>query len=169
MSSQALSEASPTLAGFDAAVGFTVQQHLFSRGITRAHLGALLGVPGQSVSSRLRGKVRWTAGDLAVAAELFGVGVADLYPTRSAEGWVPAPYVPGTSKAPVPSGAEAGGVPPVGLEPTTFGLKVRRPVVVWLEHTDVLIRSWLARCAAIASNSTIAGNAGNSSSKGVLR
>ena len=60
-------------------------------------------------------------------------------------------------------------VPPVGLEPTTFGLKVRRPVRVWLEHADVLIRNWLARCAAIASNSTIAGNAGNSSSRGVLR
>ena len=77
--------------------------------------------------------------------------------------------VPGASKASVPSGAEAGAVPPVGLEPTTFGLKVRRPVVVWLEHTDVLIRNWLARCAAIASNSTIAGNASNASSKGLLR
>ena len=76
---------------------------------------------------------------------------------------------PGMKKAPVSSGAEAGAVPPVGLEPTTFGLKVRRPVMVWLEHADVLIRNWLARCAAIASNSTIAGNAGNSSSKGVLR
>ena len=75
---------------------------------------------------------------------------------------------PGMKKTPVPGGAEAGAVPPVGLEPTTFGLKVRRPVVVWLEHTDVLIRNWLARCAAIASNSTIAGNAGNSS-RGVLR
>ena len=169
MSSQGLSEASPTLAGFDAAVGFTVQQHLFSRGITRAHLGTLLGVPGQSVSSRLRGKVRWTAGDLAVAAELFGVGVADLYPTRSAEGWVPAPYVPGTSKASVPGGAEAGVVPPVGLEPTTFGLKVRRPVMVWIEHADVLIRNWLARCAAIASNSAIAVIAGNNDSRGALR
>ena len=78
-------------------------------------------------------------------------------------------YVPGTSRAPVPGGAEAGAVPPVGLEPTTFGLKVRRPVRVWLEHADVLIRNWLARCAAIASNSTIAGNVGNSSSRGVLR
>ena len=77
--------------------------------------------------------------------------------------------VPDMKKAPVPSGAEAGGVPPVGLEPTTFGLKVRRPVVVWLEHTDVLIRNWLARCAAIASNSMIAGNASNGSSKGLLR
>ena len=77
--------------------------------------------------------------------------------------------VPDMKKAPVPGGAEAGAVPPVGLEPTTFGLKVRRPVVVWLEHTDVLIRNWLARCAAIASNSTIAGNASNDGSKGLLR
>jgi len=79
---------------------------------------------------------------------------------------------PGMKKTPVPGGAEAGAVPPVGLEPTTFGLKVRRlvvPVVVWFEHADVLVRSWLTRCAAIASNSTIAGIAGNSSSKGVLR
>ena len=153
MSSQALSEASPTLAGFDAAVGFTVQQHLFSRGITRAHLGELLGVPGQSISSRLRGKVRWTAGDLAVAAELFGVGVADLYPTRSAEGWIPAPYVPGTSKAPTPGGAEAGAVPPVGLEPTTFGLKVRRPVIVWIEYIGVLATHWLTMRAIVSRQS----------------
>ena len=153
----------------DQALGFTVNQYLFAHGMTRADLGEVLGVAGSNVSNRLRGKSRWTAADLVVVAELFGVGVADLYPTRSAEGWVPAPYVPGTSKAPVPGGAEAGAVPPVGLEPTTFGLKVRRPVRVWLEHADVLIRNWLARCAAIASNSAIAGNAGNRSSRGVLR
>jgi len=70
------------------------------------------------------------------------------------------------------TGAEAGAVPPVGLEPTTFGLKVRRPAIVWIEHADILIRNWLARCAAIAgiaSNSAIAGNAGNSSSNGEVR
>ena len=109
----------------DQALGFTVNQYLFAHGMTRADLGEVLGVAGSNVSNRLRGKSRWTAADLVVVAELFGVGVADLYPTRSAEGWVPAPYVPGTSKAPVPGGAEAGAVPPVGLEPTTFGLKVR--------------------------------------------
>ena len=125
MSSQGLPEALPTLEGFDAAVGFTVQQHLFSLGITRARLGTLLGVPGQSVSSRLRGKVRWTAGDLAVAAELFGVGVADLYPTHSAEGWVPAPYVPGTSTASVPSGAEAVVGTPCGAR--THDLRIKSP------------------------------------------
>ena len=60
-------------------------------------------------------------------------------------------------------------VPPVGLEPTTFGLKVRRPVMVWIEHADVLIRNWLARCASIASNSAIAVIASNSDSRGTLR
>ena len=64
-------------------------------------------------------------------------------------------------KAPVPGGAEADGVPPVGLEPTTFGLKVRSSVIVWLEYADVLARSWLARYATIASNSAIAGIASN--------
>ena len=72
-------------------------------------------------------------------------------------------------KAPVSSGAEAGAVPPVGLEPTTFGLKVRSSVIVWLEHADVLARSWLTRCASIASNSAIAGIASNGGSKGALR
>jgi len=55
----------------------------------------------------------------------------------------------------------------VGLEPTTFGLKVRRSVIVWLEHADVLARRWLSGCASNASNSAIAGNDGNSS-KGTL-
>ena len=109
----------------DQALGFTVNQYLFAHGMTRADLGEVLGVAGSNVSNRLRGKSRWTAADLAVVAEFFGVGVADLYPSRSGEGWVPAPYVPGTSKASATSGAEAGAVPPVGLEPTTFGLKVR--------------------------------------------
>ena len=55
-------------------------------------------------------------------------------------------------------------VPPVGLEPTTFGLKVRS-IIVWLEYVDVLARRWMYRCDSIASNSAIAGN----SSKGTLR
>ena len=32
------------------------------------------------------------------------------------------PASPGVKKAPVPGGAEAGAVPPVGLEPTTVGV-----------------------------------------------
>ena len=78
----------------------------------------------------------------------------------------------GTTSQPVSTEVGSGKsllVPPVGLEPTTFGLKVRRPVMVWIEHADVLIRNWLARCASIASNSAIAVIASNSSSKGALR
>ena len=67
------------------------------------------------------------------------------------------------------AGAEAGAVPPVGLEPTTFGLKVRRSIIVWLEHADVLARNYWTHCASIASNSAIAGNASNDGSKGALR
>ena len=73
---------------------------------------------------------------LVVVDMTFGVQVADLFPTRGDDGWVPASYVPGAQKAPaqVGAGASEGGaavaaagsaVPPVGLEPTTFGLKVR--------------------------------------------
>ena len=64
-----------------------------------------------------------------------------------------AAYVPGTSKAPVPGGAEAGGVPPVGLEPTTFGLKVRRPVIVWIEYIGVLATHWLTMRATVSRQS----------------
>ena len=115
------------LSGFDAAIGFTVQQHLFAHEMTRARLGELLGVPGQSVSSRLRGKVRWTAGDLAVAAETFGVEIADLYPTRAADGsWVPAAYVPGAQKSPAPAGAgDSGLVAGAGFEPATGPVPAR--------------------------------------------
>lgn len=121
MSSLEFASTTPSLDGFDAAVGFTVQQHLFALGLTRARLGVLLGVPGQSVSNRLRGKVRWTAGDLAVAAEAFGVQVADLFPTRGDDGWVPAPYVPGTQHDEAPAGVGGGAaVPRTGLEPAAF-------------------------------------------------
>ena len=150
----------------------TVNQLLFERRMTRKSLGEHFGVTQSVMSRKLRGEVTWTAEELAIMASLFGLSLDELTPTRHEEGWVPAEWRPAMKKAPVPGGAEAGAVPPVGLEPTTFGLKVRRlvvPAVVWLEHTDVLIRSWLARCADIASNSTISSNAGNSSSKGVLR
>ena len=107
----------------DQAVGFTVNQYLFAHGVTRSELGKILGVAGSNVSNRLRGKSRWTASDLAAVAEVFGVTPADLFPTRGDDGWVPAPYVPGTQKASVPSGTEASGlVAGAGFEPATSGL-----------------------------------------------
>ena len=159
-----------TNAAYNEALGMTVNQLLFEHRMTRKELGTYFGVTSSVITRKLRGQVSWSAEELSLMASLFGLSLDSFAPIRSEDGtWAPAAYVPGTSKASVPGGAEAGGVPPVGLEPTTFGLKVRRPVVVWLEHTDVLIRNWLARCAAIASNSMIAGNASNGSSKGLLR
>ena len=54
-----------------------------------------------------------------------GLGLDARVPTCSEKERVPVACVPGMKKASVPGGAEAGAVPPVGLEPTTFGLKVR--------------------------------------------
>ena len=44
-------------------------------------------------------------------------------------------------------------VPPVGLEPTTFGLKVRRPVIVWIEYIGVLATHWLTTRATVSRQS----------------
>lgn len=79
---------------FDQAVGFTVNQYLFLHSITQAALARQLGIAHPGVSHRLRGRVKWNASDLAVVAEMLGIEVADLYPSRGEEGWVPAPYVP---------------------------------------------------------------------------
>ena len=112
------------MTSYDEALGFTVQQHLFALEMTRASLGEVLGVPGTSVSNRLRGKIKWTAEDLTLTAAEFGVSVDALMPRPDgAGGWVPAAYVPGARKGPVsgetgPSGLVAG----TGFEPATSGL-----------------------------------------------
>lgn len=115
-----------TNAAYNEALGMTVNQLLFERRMTRKELGAYFGVTSSVITRKLRGQVSWSAEELSLMASLFGLSLDSFAPVRSEDGaWAPAAYVPGTSKAPVPSGAEAGGVPPVGLEPTTFGLKVR--------------------------------------------
>ena len=115
-----------TNAAYNEALGMTVNQLLFERRMTRKELGAYFGVTSSVITRKLRGQVSWSAEELSLMASLFGLSLDSFAPIRSEDGtWAPAAYVPGTRKAPVPGGAEAGGVPPVGLEPTTFGLKVR--------------------------------------------
>ena len=115
----------------DQAIGMTVNQVMFTQGVTRAELGRRVGISSSSVSMKLRGQVGWSLEDIFDVAEALDLEISAILPSRNADGsWVPAPYVPGSAaaameKAPVPSGAETAGVPPVGLEPTTFGLKVR--------------------------------------------
>ena len=95
---------------FDETLGFTVQQYLFAHGVTRVELGKLLHVPGPSISNRLRGRIRWSAEDVALVAARFGVESGDLMPVLDTNGsWVPAPFNPAaavsTKAAPASAGA----------------------------------------------------------------
>ena len=82
---------------FDAAIGVAVNQYLLTHGLTRAQVGAFLGVAGSNISQRLRGRITWPAEDLYKLAEAFGVKVDDLMPrkvpTDGGASWAPAPYV----------------------------------------------------------------------------
>lgn len=114
----------PNRTAYNEALGLTVSQLLFERRMTRKSLGEHFGVGQCVVSRKLRGHVSWTAEELSVMAELFGLSIDDLMPTRAADGsWVPAPYVPGTRKSPAPAGAgDSVLVAGTGFEPATSGL-----------------------------------------------
>lgn len=114
----------PARTAYNEALGLTVNQLLFEHRMTRKSLGAHFGVGQSVVSRKLRGHVSWTAEELSIMADLFGISIDAFAPTRAADGsWVPAPYVPGRQKAPAPDGAGAlGVVAGTGFEPATSGL-----------------------------------------------
>ena len=102
-----------TNAAYNEALGMTVNQLLFERRMTRKELGAYFGVTSSVITRKLRGQVSWSAEELSLMASLFGLSLDSFAPVRSEDGtWVPAAYVPGMKKAPVPGGAEAAGTPP---------------------------------------------------------
>lgn len=102
----------------------TINQVMFRLGVTRAELGRRIGMSGPSVSMKLRGQIGWSLEDLYATADALDIALTDLMPTRDESGqFQPASYVPGTQKAPVPSGTEASGlVAGAGFEPATSGL-----------------------------------------------
>ena len=107
----------------------TINQVLFSTGVTQTELGRRIGLSGASISQKLRGQVGWSLEDLLTTVSALELDIAEILPSRDADGsWVPALYVPGSGRRKAPARAGSGAseaVPPVGLEPTTFGLKVR--------------------------------------------
>ena len=110
---------------FNEALGFTINQYLFAFQMTRTDLGDLIGLSRQVAGQKLRGRVGWTAEDLAIVAARFGVTADTLVPQPVlADGsWIPAAYVPGQQKAPAPAGAGAPFlVAGTGFEPATSGL-----------------------------------------------
>ena len=98
---------------FDAAVGVAVNQYLLTHNLTRAQVGAFLGVAGSNISQRLRGRITWPAEDLFKLAQAFGVTVDDLMPsqvvTEDGATWIPAPYASGSGRQETPVAGGGGG------------------------------------------------------------
>ena len=124
----------------DQALGMTINQVLFSMGVTQTELGRRIGLSGASISMKLRGQVGWSLEDLLATVSALELDIAEILPSRGADGsWVPALYVPGSGRRKAPARAGSGAseaVPPVGLEPTTFGLKVPIPEPRWAAGAD---------------------------------
>ena len=92
----------------DEALGITINQLMFRKGVTRKRLGEVLGTTGVSAGSKLRGETRWSLNDIYAVAAFFDVDVADLLP-RKAENpgqlvLAGVPVVAGTGFEPVTSG-----------------------------------------------------------------
>ena len=107
------------------ATGLTVNQIMFYQGITRAELAKRVGLSRPSISLKIAGEVGWSLDDLLSVADALGVTAQSLLPQQDSNGnWIPAPFVPGYAKAPALAGASP--EPPVGIEPTTYSLRVNR-------------------------------------------
>ena len=113
------------------AISATMSQYMFVNRLTRAQLGSILSLPGQSISYRMTGRTRWAAEEIALLSTYFGVTPNDLMPAPDGTGgWIPASYRPtyvGKTGTLVPQVGLAHRtarpvVPQVGLEPTTDGL-----------------------------------------------
>ena len=64
----------------NAYIGRAVHAQLWERRITQRALADALGLNESAVSRLLRGGRRWEVSDVLIAAEVLGVGVADLLP-----------------------------------------------------------------------------------------
>ena len=95
----------------DEAVGITVNQLMFRKGITRKQLGEALGVTGPAAGRKLRGEIGWSLADLFVAADFFNIEVTALLPRKAKED-------PALTNQDGISGVVAG----TGFEPVTSGL-----------------------------------------------
>ena len=108
---------SPGIMSADEALGMTLNQYLFSAGLSASSFAPNLGLSHSSVSRKLRGRVGWSLAEILSAASFFGIEPADLMPTPDGNGgWIPAPFKPAGRRD-----VDAL-VPQVGLEPTTDGL-----------------------------------------------
>lgn len=70
------------LLSFNEALSVAINQQMFIQNVTRADLGAALNTSGPTISSRLRGRLKWGAEDVLLVANFLGVPLEDLMPRR---------------------------------------------------------------------------------------
>lgn len=110
----------------DAALGLAINQQLYATHTRHDSLAVLLNLSKSTISRKLRGLVPWTAAEISIIADFFGLSGGDLMPSRGPDGeWVPAPFKPGYAKAPT-AGAGALSEPPERIELSTYSLRVNR-------------------------------------------
>ena len=91
------------------------------RGLSARQLADKIGMAHSALSKRLRGVSAFTINDLGVIAAHMGITLEQLLGPV-----VDAPLTGEDTENPAPASPERGeDVRPVGLEPTTHGLKVR--------------------------------------------
>lgn len=93
----------------DEALGIAVNQHMFTRRVTRKALGKAVGLSESTMSRKIHGDVPWTVDELFAVAKYLGVEAGDLLPRRNEK---------------IPASPEADGelVAGTGFEPVTSGL-----------------------------------------------
>lgn len=112
---------------FELAVRDEVKAWMGRRGVSQTELAQVLGVSQSGISARLHGKTAFLIHDLAVIAGYLGITLGDLLGQVSSAS-IEVPVSGQNAENPAPAEAGTGShetVRPVGLEPTTHGLKVR--------------------------------------------
>lgn len=70
---------SPASVSLDAEIGRRVHQLMWDRQITQTAFGQRVGMDQSSVAKRLRGKLSWSASQLAATAAVLGTTVGYLF------------------------------------------------------------------------------------------
>ncbi len=116
--------ATPKVSEFELAIRDEVRAWMGRRGLTGRDLAKILGIAQPNVSKKLNGINAFSINDLGTIAGALGITLGDLL-----GGVARSPIIVPDIENPAPASPERGetdeDVRPVGLEPTTHGLKVR--------------------------------------------
>ncbi len=109
---------------FELAIRDEIKAWMGRRSLTGKDLATILSISPSNASKKLRGINAFSINDLGTIAAALGITLADLL-----GGLVHVPLLSPDAENPAPVSPERGesdeDVRPVGLEPTTHGLKVR--------------------------------------------